>query len=119
MQPPRPCNTQRLNLKRAPAFSVKPFNLKCCLTRVLRRYYQDPDTNERLSTWLNPLNNATVTVVHVSNDPVNNPVFGPLPVVNVGGNTQVSQRWGDSKRSRLTRARGTDDCCRFCRWMCR
>lgn len=55
------------------------------------RYYLDPDTNERLSTWRNPLNNASVTVVHVSNDPVNNPVFGPLPLVNAGGSTQVSQ----------------------------
>ena len=119
MQPPQPCNAHRLNLKCAPLFSVKPCSLKRSLTNLLRSYYQDPDTNERLSTWLNPLNNATVTVVHVSNDPVNNPVFGPLPVVNVGGNTQVSQRWGVSKRSRVTRARGADDCCRFCRWMSR
>lgn len=40
-----------------------------------RRYYLDPDTDERLSTWRNPLNNVTVTVVHVSNDPVNKPVL--------------------------------------------
>lgn len=57
----------------------------------LHRYYLDPDTNERLTTWRNPLNNATVTVVHVSNDPVNNPVFGPLPLVDVGGSTQVGR----------------------------
>ncbi len=57
---------------------------------IAGRYYLDPDTNERLSAWHNPLNNASVTVVHVSNDPVNNPVFGPLPLVNAGGSTQVS-----------------------------
>lgn len=62
---------------------------RCSL--IASRYYLDPDTNERLSTWRNPLNNASVTVVHVSNDPVNNPVFGPLPLVNAGGSTQVSQ----------------------------
>ena len=61
------------------------------------RYYLDPDTNERLTTWRNPLNNATVPVVHVSNDPVNNPVFGPLPLVDVGGSTQV-RRGGDLPR---------------------
>ena len=54
------------------------------------RYYLDPDTNERLSSWRNPLNNLTVTVVHVSNDPVNNPVFGPLPLSGGGGSVQVS-----------------------------
>ncbi len=47
-----------------------------------------------MSTWRNPLNNATVTVVHVSNDPVNNPVFGPLPLVSTASSTQVI----DSKR---------------------
>ena len=63
----------------------------------LHRYYLDPDTNERLTTWRNPLNNATVTVVHVSNDPVNNPVSGPFPLVDVGGSAQV-RRSGDSHR---------------------
>ena len=74
----------------------------------LHRYYLDPDTNERLTTWRNPLNNATVTVVHVSNDPVNNPVFGPLPLVDVGGSTQV-RRSGDLPRLarvKLTRSAG-------------
>jgi len=52
-------------------------------------YYIDPDTGARLTSWLNPLNNITVPVVHVSNDPVNNPVFGPLPVVQVASSTQV------------------------------
>jgi hypothetical protein len=28
--------------------------------------------------------------VHVSNDPVNNPVFGPLPLSGGGGIVQVS-----------------------------
>ncbi len=54
-------------------------------------YYLDPDTGSRLTSWLNPLNNVTVDVVHVSNDPVNNPVFDGLPVVQVAGSTQVSQ----------------------------
>ena len=72
------------------------------------RYYLDPDTNERLTTWRNPLNNATVTVVHVSNDPVNNPVSGPFPLVDVGGSTQV-RRSGDLPRLarvKLTRSAG-------------
>ena len=54
-------------------------------------YYLDPDTGSRLTSWVNPFNNVTVDVVHVSNDPVNNPVFGGLPVVQVAGHTQVSQ----------------------------
>jgi hypothetical protein len=53
-------------------------------------YYLNPDNGERLSLWLNPLNNASVDVVHVSNDPVNNPVYGPLPVANAAGSTQVT-----------------------------
>ena len=51
-----------------------------------------------------------MTVVHVSNDPVNNPVFGPLPVANVSGSAQVSQ-WVS-----VERVQSADTRCRSCLW---
>ena len=44
------------------------------LTRELS-YYIDPETNEKLSNWNNPYTGETVNVIHVSNDPVNSPLF--------------------------------------------
>jgi hypothetical protein len=41
-------------------------------------FYLDPDTGEVLSEWQNPWTDEVVEVIHVSNDPVNQPPFYPL-----------------------------------------
>lgn len=39
--------------------------------------YTDPKTGEPMSTWQNPFTNKTVDVIHVTNDPVNQPARFP------------------------------------------
>ena len=40
-------------------------------------YYLDPKTKQRVDKWVNPYTKETVDVVHVANNPVNNPM-GPV-----------------------------------------
>ncbi len=40
--------------------------------------YLDPKTGEVLTTWENPWTSETVDVIHVENDPVNQPPFHPI-----------------------------------------
>lgn len=73
-------------------FKILGYNIARCvkdskgnwnlLTRELM-YYLDPNTGEKLSKWENPFTKETVNVVHVSNDPVNNPM-GPLSIELIG-----------------------------------
>jgi hypothetical protein len=67
-------------------FNVEGMNIRACVTvqdsqrgygyRLVSReilLYLDPRTNEVLRTWKNPWTGADVEVVHVANDPVNQP----------------------------------------------
>ena len=67
-------------------FRVEGINVRRCATvddpergagfRLISReilVYQDPVTGEMLDTWENPYTGKTVEVVHVANDPVNQP----------------------------------------------
>jgi hypothetical protein len=58
-------------------------------------FYKDAKTGEILDTWLNPLTNQTVDVVHVWNDPVNQTMLengprGPfaIPVTELDGDAR-------------------------------
>jgi hypothetical protein len=72
-------------------FRVEGMNIRACGTvvdaekgegfRMVSRellFYLDPDTGEVLSEWQNPWTDEVVEVIHVSNDPVNQPPFYPL-----------------------------------------
>lgn len=72
-------------------FRVEGINVRRCGTvedpergtgfRLITRevlVYQDPNTGEMLDTWENPYTSNTVKVVHVANDPVNQPASFPL-----------------------------------------
>lgn len=61
--------------------------------------YQDPQTGEVLKTWQNPWTGETVDVLHVANDPVNQPATFPvgrngkpfeLPITVVGDHWWVT-----------------------------
>jgi hypothetical protein len=67
-------------------FNVEGMNIRQCQTvqdpkrgygyRMVSReilLYLDPETNQVLRTWTNPWTNKQVEVVHVANDPVNQP----------------------------------------------
>ncbi len=67
-------------------FNVEGMNIRACRTvqdpqrgfgyRLVSReilLYLDPQTNQVLRTWKNPWTGADVEVVHVANDPVNQP----------------------------------------------
>ncbi len=71
-------------------FRVEGVNVRQCATvrdpdrgagfRLLSReilVYQDPETGEMLDRWENPYTGATVEVIHVQNDPVNQPAVFP------------------------------------------
>ena len=72
-------------------FRVEGINVRQCATvedpergtgfRMVSReilVYQDPSTGEMLHTWDNPYTGKTVEVIHVANDPVNQPAQFPL-----------------------------------------
>lgn len=72
-------------------FRVEGINVRRCATvedpergtgfRLITReilVYQDPVTGEMLDTWENPYTGKTVKVLHVANDPVNQPAQFPL-----------------------------------------
>lgn len=72
-------------------FRVEGINVRRCATvedpgrgtgfRLITReilVYQDPVTGEMLDTWDNPYTGETVEVIHVANDPVNQPPQFPL-----------------------------------------
>ena len=75
-------------------FNVEGMNIRMCVTvndpekgegfRLITReilLYLDPKTNEVLRTWKNPWTGAKNQVLHVANDPVNQP---PIFAVNRG-----------------------------------
>ena len=72
-------------------FRVEGINVRRCATvedpergagfRLITReilVYQDPVTGEMLDVWENPYTGKTVKVLHVANDPVNQPAQFPL-----------------------------------------
>lgn len=69
-------------------FKVMGMNIRQCVTvedpakgkgwRLITRevlFYLDPKTGEILKTWQNPWTGKTVNVLHIANDPVNQPPF--------------------------------------------
>lgn len=73
-------------------FHVEAMNIRACVTvkdpvkgtgwRLVSRellLYMDPKTHEVLKTWVNPWTGKTVDVLHIDNDPVNQP-----PVFQIG-----------------------------------
>ena len=72
-------------------FRVEGINIRRCASvpdpvrgtgfRLVTReilVYQDPNSGEMLHTWENPYTGKTVEVIHVANDPVNQPAQHPL-----------------------------------------
>ena len=72
-------------------FHVEAMNIRACVTvkdpekgtgwRLVSRevlFYMDPKTNEVLKTWENPWTGKTVNVLHIDNDPVNQPAVFPV-----------------------------------------
>jgi len=72
-------------------FNVEGMNIRQCVTvndpekgegfRLITReilLYLDPKTNEVLRTWTNPWTGANIQVLHVANDPVNQPPIFPV-----------------------------------------
>lgn len=72
-------------------FHVEALNIRACVTvtdpvkgtgwRLVSRellLYMDPKTREVLRTWVNPWTSKTVNVLHIDNDPVNQPPVFPV-----------------------------------------
>lgn len=72
-------------------FHVEAMNIRTCVTvkdpvkgtgwRLVSRevlLYLDPKTNEVVKTWVNPWTGKTVDVLHIDNDPVNQPPMFPI-----------------------------------------
>lgn len=72
-------------------FHVEAMNIRTCVTvkdpvkgtgwRLVSRellLYMDPLTHEVLKTWVNPWTDKTVNVLHIDNDPVNQPPVFPV-----------------------------------------